>query len=230
MEPTDGPGELQFDAVAPLTTSASTTATAAGATVHRVSCVGCQRTLDAEYFDVNGQVTCQACSEAFARHAETPRGPGVLGRAGLFGFIAALLGAALYFAVIAITRLEIGLVAIAIGYMVGYAVRRATNGRGGRRFQILALALTYWSVGLAYLSLAFPELAGDGSLWLGLLQLLALTLALPVMVVAGSLPGGLISAAIIAFGMRQAWVMTGAPRFEISGPYRIGSPSPAATG
>jgi hypothetical protein len=266
MEPPDGAGELQFEHVKPLTTPSVTGAAAKG-----VTCVGCERPLDRDYFDVNGQVTCQTCSEAFARHAETPRGPGALGRAGLFGFVAALLGAALYFAVIAITHLEVGLVAIAIGYMVGYAVRRGTHGRGGRRFQILALVLTYWSVGLAYSSLAIQELvasqdgtasaaasiapgpgepsaatpapaprptgadtgaddAGDGRLWFGVLQLLAFTLAFPVMVVAGSLPGSLISAAIIAFGMRQAWQMTGAPRFEISGPYRIGSPSPAATG
>ena len=42
-----------------------------------------------------------------------------------------------------------------------------------------------------------------------------------------ALPGGLISAAIIAFGMQQAWRMTGAPQLQISGPYRIG-PAPAA--
>jgi ABC-type uncharacterized transport system permease subunit len=47
------------------------------------------------------------------------------------------------------------------------------------------------------------------------------------MMVLGSLPGGLISAAIIAFGMQQAWRMTGSPQVQISGPYRIGA-APAA--
>jgi hypothetical protein len=41
--------------------------------------------------------------------------------------------------------------------MVGYAVRKGAGGRGGRRFQILAVVLTYWSVGLAYTPLAFKE-------------------------------------------------------------------------
>jgi ABC-type uncharacterized transport system permease subunit len=47
-----------------------------------------------------------------------------------------------------------------------------------------------------------------------------------VLVVFGSLPGGLISGAIIAFGMQQAWRMTGVPTLTISGPYRIAAASP----
>ena len=39
--------------------------------------------------------------------------------------------------------------------MVGWAIRKGTAGRGGRRFQILAAVLTYWAVGLAYTPLAF---------------------------------------------------------------------------
>ena len=62
--------------------------------------------------------------------------------AAIFGLGAALAGAAIYYAVIAITHFEIGLVAILIGYMVGYAVRKGAGGRGGLRFQILAALLT----------------------------------------------------------------------------------------
>src|SRR4029453_18267103 len=114
-----------------------------------------------------------------------------------------------------------------------------------RRFQVLALVLTYWAVGLAYSSLAIKELidnrsklasaamsgsqagrraqtattevpaddtAIDGAQFaIGLAVLLAFTWALPVVVVAGSMPGGLLSAAIIGFGMLQAWKMTAAP-------------------
>jgi hypothetical protein len=46
--------------------------------------------------------------------------------------------------------------------------------------------------------------------------------ALPVLVVAGSMPTGLLSAAIIFFGMQQAWRMTGLPRLVVTGPYRVG--------
>ena len=150
---------------------------------------------------------------------------------------------------IAITKLEIGLVAIAIGYMVGYSVRRGSRGWGGRRYQVLALLLTYYSVGLAYFPLAMhegrktteqeqqasapdakpkeaPEPAvkparSDAFLALGVLLLFCV--ALPVVAVVGSLPSGLITAFIIFIGMRQAWRMTAALPIEVTGPYRLGA-------
>ena len=48
-------------------------------------------------------------------------------------------------------------------------------------------------------------------------------MALPVLVVFGSLPSGLISAFIIFIGMRQAWKMTGALVVRVAGPYRVGA-------
>lgn len=220
-----------------------------------VICAACQRTIADQYFDVNGQPVCESCREQIAQHAETPRGWGVFGRTALFGVAAAILGAILYYAVIAITDFEIGIVAIAIGYMVGYAVRNiGARGRGGRRFQVLALVLTYWAVGLAYMPFAFrgateaaqeqeattaktaaaepqgaTEASDDPNVMLAVLVLFGLTLALPVLSVIGSLPGGLISAAIIAFGMYQAWRMTGALQVQITGPYRIAAERAALT-
>lgn len=256
--PPDG-GELQFESVVPRAESA---AAPAGR-----QCILCHAAFDTEYFDVNGQHVCRACSEKVADHAATPRGIGVLARAAGAGVVAAILGAVLYFAVLALSGFEVGLVAIAIGYMVGYGVRIGTRARGGRRFQVLALVLTYWAIGLAYSSLAIKEMIAErgksataslsgaqrsgtvppaspepaaaaatekddqpmsgGQFALGLLQLLAFTLVLPVLVIVGSMPGGLISAAIIVFGMMQAWKMTAAPVLTVSGPYRIG-PTPAA--
>ena len=247
---------LQFDRAVPANTPAHLAGSAEG-----VTCKVCNQVLASEYYDINGHSTCDRCRQQLAQHAETPKGFGVWGKAAFFGLIAAILGAILYYAVIAITDLEIGLVAIAIGYMVGFAIRTAASNRGGLRFQILAIVLTYWAVGLAYMPLAFkgmreqdkqaavtapatpvssaaldPAPAEPGSaepapedaqpigargLFLGIAALIFLSVALPVLTVAGSLPGGLISAAIIAFGMQQAWRMTAAPRFEMTGPYRI---------
>jgi hypothetical protein len=241
---------LQFDTAIPQATPA--------ARASSMGCAACRREMSDRYFDVNGQTVCEACSQGLAAEIQTPQGWGAIARAGLFGGVAAIAGAILYYAVIRITDFEIGLVAIAIGYMVGYAIRMAVGGRGGRRFQILAVVLTYWAVGLAYAPLVFESAlkagqaasdstesapatrtgptAADASaraadtpdtgVVAAILMLVGLTFALPVMVTIGSIPGGLISAAIIAFGMRQAWHMTGAPRLAITGPYRIG-PAPA---
>jgi len=57
-----------------------------------------------------------------------------------------------------------------------------------------------------------------------LATLAGLTAVLPVLIVVKGLPSSVISAAIIFFGMKQAWRMTGVPRFEITGPYRVGGP------
>ena len=241
----DGAKTLQFESVDPTVVPSEV-----GAAPHGVTCAACQRTIAAEYFDVNGQSVCESCRDQIAQHAETPRGLGVLARTSVFGLGAAVLGAVLYYAVIAISNFEIGIVAIAIGYMVGYAVRAGAKGRGGRRFQVLALVLTYWAVGLAYTPFAFSEMSEQNeqtaqttpaladadaagaseqmNIPLTVAILLGISLALPVLSVLGSMLGGLISAAIIAFGMHQAWRMTGAPQLQITGPYRI-APGAAAS-
>jgi len=236
-----GNAPLQFDTAIPRV------APSAISTTEGVTCALCKRTIPDEYYDVNGQSVCESCRGQLAQLAETPRGWGPLAMAGLFGLGAAIAGAILYYAVIAITNFEIGIVAIAIGFMVGWAVRKGAGGRGGRRFQVLALVLTYWAVGLAYTPITFQQIAEQDkkeqaqastaapspapaervdearavSLPMVFGVLLGFSLALPVLIVFTSLPGGLISGAIIVFGMQQAWRMTGTPALLISGPYRI---------
>ena len=241
----DAPPRLQFE------TAVESKEIAADTERRQVTCAGCQRTIADAYFDVNGTTVCESCHGEIARHAETPRGMGIFVKATIFGVVAAILGAALYYAVIAITNFEIGLVAIAIGYMVGFAVRKGAGG-GGRRFQVIAVLLTYWAVGLAYVPLVFRDAAASRrepqqaeqagavqiaertedkeggrnvSVPLAVALLGGFSLALPVLAVIASLPSGLISAAIIAFGMQQAWRLTRAPQLVMTGPYRI-APDP----
>jgi hypothetical protein len=63
------------------------------------------------------------------------------------------------------------------------------------------------------------------SIWVWLPVALGLIAALPIFVIVGSLPSGLITAIIIFVGMRQAWRMTGAPVLEVVGPFRVGPDS-----
>jgi hypothetical protein len=243
--------ELQFDHVE---TSASG---AAAQTAAGVRCAVCGKDVGDRYYTANGKPICESCRDVVLSATVTPRSPGLLAVATLFGLGAAIAGAAIYYAVIAIANLEIGIVAILIGYMVGWAVRRGAGGRGGRRFQIVAVVLTYWAVGLAYAPLAYkgmkddrrpsssstitadsargesPAIAdglnADGTTGsrrnaaVSFGALFALIFALPVISVFGSLPFGLISALIIFIGMRHAWVMTAAPKLDITGPYRVGA-------
>lgn len=249
--------DLHFDKALPSSGSA---ADSGGA----VNCQSCQRTIYTEYFDVSGQVMCGECRGAVETLLQTPRGAGPLVKAGLFGLGAGIVGAIIYYAVIAITDFEIGIVAILIGYIVGYAVRKGAGGRGGRRFQVLAVALTYAAVALAYTPIAVkaalkdkageqgaattsqseksqsapsqpatPEKTDDNvsasSAVVALAMLIGLIAALPILVIVGTLPSGLISAVIIFFGLKQAWSMTGVAALQITGPYRVGAPAPAVS-
>ena len=115
-----------------------------------VTCTVCKRSIETQYWQANGNPVCNVCRQRVQAEASSGKGVGRLLRAGLFGLGAAVAGAAIYYAVMALADLEIGIVAILIGFMVGYAVRKGAAGRGGKRFQIMAALLTYWAVGLAY--------------------------------------------------------------------------------
>jgi len=144
---------LQFDrAVSDSRGADSTSGTSA-------TCSRCHAAITDEYYSIDGNTLCAACRTAVEAEAEVPRGAGPFIRAGVFGLGAGIAGAAIYYAVIAITNFEIGLVALLIGYMVGWAVRKGARGRGGRRFQILAVALTYGAVAWAYAPIIFTQAA-----------------------------------------------------------------------
>ena len=241
---------LQFDKVTPASSATPTPG---------VTCENCHAPIDTEYFQVNAHLVCARCKDLIEAAIETPTGLAPLVLGGLFGLGAGIVGAAIYYAVIALANLEIGIVAILIGYMVGYAVRKGAGNRGGLRFQILAVMLTYLAVALAYTPLAIgaaraksrPGVAATTSaataatpaaaeapapgaqprpvrsVWVWLPVVAGLIAALPVLVVVGSFPSGVITAIIIFIGMRQAWRMTGRAAPEILGPFRVGAdPTP----
>ena len=139
-----GNEDLQFDRVVAGSNSAG------GQPHDGVVCSACHAPIATEYYSVNGHVVCEHCRDDIEDAVEPPQGPGPLIVATFFGLGAGIAGAIIYFAVLYFAHLEVGIVAILIGYMVGYSVRKGAGGRGGLRFQILAIALTYGSVALAY--------------------------------------------------------------------------------
>jgi hypothetical protein len=106
------------------------------------ACRACQRPIVDEYFEVGGNVVCSACAETLGG----PRGGGALLRALLFGGGAALLGSIVWYAISKVTDSEWGLAAIGVGLFVGFAVRKGARGRGGWKYQALAMLLTYASI------------------------------------------------------------------------------------
>ena len=259
--PSSGADNLQFDrAIAP------DAAGNAGSPV----CAKCNAAIRMYYYDVDGATTCSSCKQSIDRVHGTGAGrsgPGMM-KAFLFGLGAAVAGAVIYYSVMKYLELEIGYVAILIGFMVGYAIRSAVAGRGGRRFQLLAAGLTYFAVALAYTPFSIegmreaaqeqaadsssvsadddavasadastdaaadadvPDAASANEAKLGAAGTalavgggLLFILFLPVVVILGSMPSGLISALIIGLGMHTAWTMTRALDITITGPFKVG--------
>lgn len=108
-------------------------------------CGTCATPLHSSYFLVNGAMACEACRYG----VEAPDMGSSLGRFARAlgaGLGAALAGAVVYYAISAITGYEFGLMAIVVGFAVGAAVKWGSRGRGGWRYQTLAMVLTYLSI------------------------------------------------------------------------------------
>jgi hypothetical protein len=133
--PVSSPDGLRFDEPAP------------GAGTPK--CARCEAAITAAYYEVNGHVVCAGCKSALE---QAPAGSVTsrLLKAAAYGSGAAVLGAGIYYAILAITGYEIGLVAIAVGWLVGRGVQKGSNGAGGWAFQTLAVALTYLAIVSTY--------------------------------------------------------------------------------
>ena len=141
--PNDSPGtdqdEIQFEqAEFPAETSA--------VQEHVTRCNACAAAIPDVYFEAGGKVVCAPCRDKIEAmfHQGSRLGRGI--KAVLFGTIAAALGAILYYAIMRITGLNIGLVAVVVGLMVGGAVKAGSGNRGGRFYQLLAVFLTYSAI------------------------------------------------------------------------------------
>jgi hypothetical protein len=143
------------------------------------------------------------------------------------------------------TEMNFALLAIGVGWAVAKAMRKASGGAGGRRYQIVAELLTYSAVSIAAVPTAIyyqikqnqshtdaarnattgspPEAKAKPSPGGFLLLLLGLGLAFLAM---QNPMQGLIGLLIIFFGIRTAWrMMAGGKAIsdEMSGPFPVSS-------
>jgi hypothetical protein len=114
------------------------------------ACSTCKRPADNEYHHLNGRVFCTSCRAKIEQSIEKLRRSGSLARAALFGLGAAIVGALIYYGVSAATGYEFGLIAVVVGVLVGKAVRKGSGSIGGRKYQALAMVLTYFSIASTY--------------------------------------------------------------------------------
>ncbi len=111
-------------------------------------CHFCQQPITGSYYRLNGAIACRGCAEK--AQSESPQDSHAnYVRGVLYGIGAAIVGLILYATFEIATGIIIGYVSLAVGWMVGKAMMKGSNGHGGRRYQITAALLTYAAVSMA---------------------------------------------------------------------------------
>ena len=112
-------------------------------------CQICQQPLNGTYYRVNAAVACPGCADrmrsgiAADKHAAYVRALSY----GIGAAVAGLIGYALI--AILLQGWVISYMSIGVGWLVGTAMMKGSNGVGGRRYQIAAALLTYAAVSMA---------------------------------------------------------------------------------
>jgi hypothetical protein len=185
------------------------------------ACTSCRSALLGSYFQANGQVLCERCAGAIRKLFVS--GEGGFGRflkAAVFGIGGGLLGAAVYTASLALMHINLALITILIGFLVGKMVRQGSENRGGIGYQIMAVLITYGMIGA---SIVLSEMFTSDDTRHGILGKIFIVaigaVAGPVIAATNSPLGGLIT----IFGLMQAWKMNKGVVVNITGPHALAS-------
>jgi hypothetical protein len=132
------------------------------------------------------------------------------------GIAGALAGLALYVIFALTTGLIIGWVSLAVGFIVGKAMRMGSGGVGGRRYQVMAVLLTYFAVSMS--AVPIEQAHSQSISGKAVAELAMLGIASPILELRDPVQG-LIGLIILFVGIRFAWRFTAAPALNVSGPY-----------
>jgi hypothetical protein len=184
-------------------------------------CSNCKRPLAGVYYQANTFTVCASCKELIEAEWNAGTTGARLGRAFIWGVAAAALGAGIYFGFTAITGFELSLIAIAVGYIVGRAIRAGSGNRGGPAYQWLAVFLTYTSIVFSYGLLAVKQSDDVTLAWV--LNHFLFLYTVPFQDVSQNIIG----LVIIGIGLYEAWVLNKPGSLSITGPYQVGGQSPS---
>jgi hypothetical protein len=211
-------------------------------------CEACGNFLGAEYFRLQSRMICSNCA-ARIQSGHPADSHAAFTRALLLGIGAAIVGLVLYATVAVVTGWTIGYLGLAVGWLVGKAMMKGSNGIGGRRYQVTAVLLTYAAISMAAVPIAVsyaikhqpvkaskpasqnpfpgdapstpPAPAPKPAVHVGQLlgQLALVGLASPFLEFKGNTGGAFIGLFILFIGLRIAWTLTQARILPLDGPY-----------
>jgi hypothetical protein len=186
--------DLQFDRAEPLQGRPGLT------------CTNCGREIADSYFEVNGKVVCAPCRNVVEDQWNRGQGSSTarFGKALGLGLLAAIGSAVVWYAVTELTDTRWGILAVGVGLAIGTAVSKGANGRGGWRYQTLAVFLTYTAIASSYA----PYVAQGFQVRF---------YATPILV-------GIqrpISLFILGIALYEAWKLNEKAELRITGPYQV---------
>jgi ribosomal protein S27E len=184
----------------------------AGAT--ETSCAACQRKISDVYYEAARRIFCPACRDAVLAAQSGGSGATRLARAIVFGLGAAAVSAVVWYGITELTGYQLGIVAIAVGFAVGFAVRAGSDQRGGPAYQAIAVVFTYLAIAASYVPLLLAEAEPVGIV-------LAIAVALTIPVLQATEGTGIIGLLIVGFALYEAWRLNKRQTITWSGPFRL---------
>jgi hypothetical protein len=176
-------------------------------------CAVCKTPIVGEFYQANGQSICPTCAKGVKASTQLPIGLAV-GRSVIAALVAGAAGGLVWWLVSNLTGAWWGIIAVLVGWMVGYAVRWGSGGIGGPLFQGIAMVITYLAIAGSYLPRLIPRTEN-----LAEALRIAITAPLP------SSAGDILGVVILGFALYEAWSMNRATELQISGPYSAARPS-----
>jgi hypothetical protein len=206
-----------------------------------MTCAACRGPITGPYFQINSAQACAACAHKIQEQIPKDSHAAFV-RALVFGIAGALVGFALYVIFALVTGLVIGWVSLAVGFIVGKAMSLGSRGAGGRRYQLVAVLLTYLAVSMSAVPIAIHQLrqqhqaqaqSSNTTVPQGQHQHMSFAKAIGLLALLGIASPfldlqnpvhGIIGLIILFVGIRFAWQFTAGRAIHVSGPH---TPSPA---
>ena len=111
-------------------------------------CSECRAAMRTQYFALNERPICAKCRPQYAKMIERGVGPAAMRRAVIQGVVTTLAGAAALAAGVIIFPFFRLPIVVGIGWFMGKRIMGTVDGYGGRRYQYLAVGLTYLAISI----------------------------------------------------------------------------------
>jgi hypothetical protein len=174
-----------------------------------LNCALCKTPIQDVFFQANGKTICAACEKGLKQSLQTSMSAAIPLSLGA-GLVAGVAGFLLYWVVTVLTKAYWGIIAVAVGWMVGSAVRWGSKGMGGPVFQAIAVVITYLAIVCSYLPFLIPRRE-------------SLTVAVQSALKAPT--EGIFSLLILGFAIYEAWSLNRRAEVQISGPFTVARPT-----